>query len=100
MGNRTMSADQDKARVLSTLRTNIANLLAALADGRTGCIYFWPEHCLSVRVLSDGVAVCGADRATIVKRNDARTFTNGHKQRAVLIDRREALQRSLDHTRK
>ena len=96
----SVTADDAKARVLNTIRENIRNLETALADGRTGFIYFWPEHCLSVRILTQGQIVCGADRASIVKRNDPRTFTNGARQAAVLIDRRDALQRSLDHSRK
>lgn len=95
-----MNADDTKARILKTIADNISSMEAALNDGRTGYVFFWPEHCLSVRVLSEGQTVCAPDRATIVKLNDGRTFTNGAKQRAVLIDRREALQRSIAHSRR
>lgn len=93
------SADDTRALVLKSLRDSIADAEAALRDGRTGFVYFWPEHCLAVRCLSEGQVTCGVAAATIVKRNDGRVFTNGAKQRAVLIDRREALQRSLMHSR-
>jgi hypothetical protein len=96
----TITADDAKARVLKTLRNNIHDIEQALRDGRTGCVYFWPEHCLAVRMLSEGQITTTVPGATIVKRNDGRTFSNGHGQRAVLVDRREALQRSLDHARK
>jgi ssDNA-binding replication factor A large subunit len=96
----TTTADDAKARVIKTIRNTIHDIEHALADGRTGYVFFWPEHCLAVRCLSEGQVTTGAANATIVKRNDPRTFTNGARQRAVLIDRRDALQRSLDHARK
>jgi hypothetical protein len=96
-----MTAEQTAlaTQVIRNLNTSVARIKAALDDKRNGYVHVWPEYWLAVQVDLDGYSrAVSVEQATIVRKCDKRVFRNGHNQKAVIMERKQALQSALVYT--
>ena len=62
------------------------------------CVFVWPNHWLAVKLgRQDECRAVGIVHATVVSARDKRVFTNGNRERAILMDREKALCGALVH---
>jgi hypothetical protein len=91
------------AAVISNMLDNVEELKSAIAvcdlHPNPGYVFVWPEYWLGVYVTGSKTAcyAVGVQRATIVRKEDKRVFTNGKGEQAVLMPTREALEGALAH---
>ena len=94
------------AEVLATFANNVEALKTAIAvcdlQPNPGHVFVWPQYWLGVYVTASktGCQAVAMNRATIVRKEDKRVFTNGHGEKAVLMPTREALEGALAHALK
>jgi meiotically up-regulated gene 157 (Mug157) protein len=94
----TKTAEQLRTEILSAIDKNIADLRAALASCQEGeIIYAWINSGLGVKLDAAGnPSVVGTAYATIVDRDDMRTFSNGANFQAIKVFRKLALTKALE----
>jgi hypothetical protein len=84
-----------RAEIVRTLEKNAARIEAAIATSKGGFVYAWADYGLGVLIASDGPRVVSVECATVIRKPDARTFTNGAKRPAEIIERNAALAAAL-----
>jgi hypothetical protein len=89
-----------QADFLHVLRNNVETIKRALDGDTSGHVYVWPEHWLGVKFDRDNCRAVAVDMATVVSaRSKPLVFTNGHKQRAIRMEREKALIRAFVHAK-
>jgi hypothetical protein len=85
------------AEMKSTFEKRLERLTLELTamDDVGGYVFCWDRYALGSAIVNGKPKVVGIEDAMIVNKNDRRVFTNGGRERAVLMTRKKALEAAL-----